>query len=427
MNINTDRNQYDAPTNESPENDTESSVYDDPSNRRILVEKGKYLLSKLHKFERRERTSFKYMDQQSDNTTKKSIIIAASIFAALLLIAGIVFLSIHSVLRKIEYVSPDASTVPNDISSIVLSDSDEEPVSGADVFDDATMDDVDVVIREAQVDENGLKYEEGVTNVLLLGTDGRVASNSRTRSDAILILSINDNTKKITITSIMRDTYVAIPGRPENEKITHAHAYGGAQLTVQTVQNNFGIRIDKFAEVNFYALMDIVDALGGVTVADVTDAEKKYLNNYIQEINNLTNCGADDGKLVETGENITLTGKQAMGYVRVRYTEGGDFERSARQREVLTDLIHRVREADYRTLLDVLNEVAENMATDYTEAELLKLAVNAGSYMNYEIAQQRIPVDGSYIGGIYRGSWVLRIDFDVNREKLYSGIFDEQA
>lgn len=357
--------------------------------------------------------------------SKRSTKIVITCLALVLLLAAVVFGVVSCVFGKIDFMSEKELAIPEDLDSIVL-EPEEETVSESDTIDEEQMEALDEKILGSQVNEDGLRYEEGVTNVLVLGTDGRSEREGHTRSDVIIIMSINDNTKKITLSSIMRDTYVGIPGRRGNDKINAAHAYGGPALAVQTVEKAFGVKIDKFIRVNFYSFMDIVDALGGVQL-NISAAEKKVMNVYIRQINRVNHWNEDSGIMTESGENITLTGKQAMGYVRVRYVGDGDYERTLRQRRVLEQIIKKAREADALTLLNVVDKVAENVSTDFSAGEITKLAMNAAEYKDYEISQLRIPVEGSYWGGIYKGIWILDIDFEKNRQALYGEIFDDAA
>jgi len=355
------------------------------------------------------------------STKKKWLIAGLAVLGVLLLLLCIVAGGISCVLGKINYMSGDELLIPDNLDSIVLEDDD--ITSESDTLDDAQKQEIDANVKESTVGEDGLRYEDGVTNILVFGIDARSSTAKRARSDAIILVSINENSKQIVLSSIMRDTYVSIPGRSGNDKLNAAYAYGGPALAVETVEGAFGVRIDHFVSVNFYAFMDIVDALGGVTV-DINSGEQKHINNYIAEINALSGLGADNGKLYKTGNDILLTGKQAMGYVRVRYSGNGDYERTERQREVLEQLIEKARTADYSTLVSMLDKVASKVSTDYTMGEITELALNAAKYIDYDISQLRLPADGTYWSGIYNGTWILDIDFKTNRELLYKTIFD---
>lgn len=351
----------------------------------------------------------------------RNTVLAIVAVLAILGIGGAI--AVDRVLGKIDFVDKEQLIVPEDISEVVLDDV--EVVSDADTITDEQAEEMDKEISAAVVGEDGLISQEGVTNVLILGIDTRQNHHiSKTRSDVMIILSINENTKQIVMSSLMRDIYVSIPGRRYPEKLTHAHAYGGPQLTKDTIEGAFGIKIDHFVSVNFYAFMDVVDALGGIEM-DISESERKIMNRYVAQINRLNGMNEDDGKLWDSGENIRLTGKQALGYVRNRYSGNGDYERTQRQRRVLGKIIEKAKTASAGQLLDLVDAATGNMSTDYSKMEIMALAADAINYKDYEIVQTRIPVEGTFTTGIKNGIWRMDINFKKNREALYKAIFGE--
>lgn len=359
-------------------------------------------------------------------TFNKKIVfgIVSVILLMVVIVIGSLIGQACSILGKIDYLDENELAIPENLDSIEIEAEQDIIESGSDILDESQMAEIDANNQSILVGEDGLKSKDGVTNILVLGVDSRSKKNLKSRSDVIIIATINENTNEITLSSIMRDIYVAIPGRSSSDKINAACAYGGPALAVKTVEQNFGIKIDNFVVFNFYSFMDIVDALGGITV-DISSGEKKWINTYIEEINRKQGWSINSGKLNKTGKNITLTGKQAMGYVRVRYAGNGDYERTERQREALEQLIKKAIESDYDTLMDVVDSVASNMSTDMTSSEIIKYVSNAAKFIGYDIKQSRIPVNGSYKGGNYKGQWVLRIDFDQNKNVLHEAIFGE--
>lgn len=351
----------------------------------------------------------------------RNTVIAIVAVIAVLGIGG--SLLMDRVFGKIDFMNGDQLLVPENIGDVVLDDV--ELVSDADTISDEQLAAMDNEISSAVIGEDGLISQDGVTNVLVLGIDSRQNHNiNKTRSDVMIILSINENTNEIVMSSLMRDMFVSIPGRKYPDKLTHAHAYGGPALTQKTIEGAFGIKIDHFVLVNFYAFMDVVDALGGIEL-DVTESERKVLNKYVAEINRINGLGEDNGKLWDSGENIRVTGKQALGYVRNRYSGNGDYERTQRQREVLGKIIEEVKTASAGELLDLVDAATGNMATDYSKMEIIALAAEAINYKDYEIKQTRIPVEGTFTTGVKNGVWRMDINFQKNREALYEAIFGE--
>ncbi len=354
----------------------------------------------------------------------KAVRVLTVVTAVLLALANVAAFALSDILGSIDYLSEKDMALSDDIASVTLDDAD--AVSGGDTIDQQQMDDIDREMQQVMVDRDGLRYEKGVTNILVIGTDGWYRNSKKARSDVIIILSINDNTKQIVMTSVMRDTYVAIPGREGSDKINAAHAYGGIALAKETVESAFGIRIDHVVEVNYYTFLDIVDAVGGVDIKHVRKAEVLQINKTVAYVNMCFGYNHSFEILYGGGDDVHLNAAQALGYVRIRIVGNGDYERTDRQREVLNALIDKVRSSDFRTTTRLMTAAAKNVTTDYTEGELAQLALRASEYKDYEIVSQRIPFADTYWGGIYKGVWILKIDFDRNREMLYETVFGDK-
>ena len=275
-------------------------------------------------------------------------------------------------------------------------------------------------IAQSERSADVLAEQKGVKNILLLGTDERV-SGEASRSDAIIVLSINENRKKIVMTSILRDSYVEIPGYGKN-RINHAYQMGGAALMIQTIENNFKIPIDSYAKVDFFSFMGIIDKLGGVPIT-VTQEELGYLNGYIAEINTLQGLPVNDGQLAQAG-NYQLNGKQALAYSRIRYI-GTDFARTERQRTVLDGLFQQLKTASPKELYEISAIILPDITTNIGNMDLTKMIAKSVFYMKYDIIQNRIPMDGTWNDLVVGGQEVLEIDFEANREGLKSMIYGE--
>lgn len=211
---------------------------------------------------------------------------------------------------------------------------------------------------------------EGYTNIAIFGVDSRENDLTKnTRSDSIIIASINNRSKKVKLVSLYRDTYVYIPDHGYT-KLNHAYAYGGPKLAIETINRNFDLNITDFVTVNFSAVTDIVDALGGITV-NITKEELKQVNRYAKDVANINN--KEWTKIEKPGEQ-TLTGVQATGYCRVRYTAGGDFTRAERQRTVISAILAKAKSHPVK-VVKAMNTVLPQISTGMDKSELAKLSV----------------------------------------------------
>lgn len=280
------------------------------------------------------------------------------------------------------------------------------------------------LLQSLAEDAEELPYDsENVYNILLTGIDARnISENSR--SDTMIILSINRETQKIVMTSVMRDIYCTVPG-VGNTRLNHAYAYGGVSLLLDTVAYNFGIRIDDYVTVNFYGFMDAIDAVGGVEI-EVSAEEIGVMNGYINGLNSLLGEDSGTDRLDESqAGTLLLNGKQALAYSRVRYVGNADFERTSRQRKVLTAVMEKAKSLSLTELNDLMNALLPCVTTSLTQGEVLSLLLHAGEYLNYEVDSGRIPRDGSWWSMNVRGMAVLGIDFSANKEYWLERVYGE--
>ena len=158
-------------------------------------------------------------------------------------------------------------------------------------------------------------------HILLLGIDARPGQTTG-RSDTMIILTVDTNNQKIKLMSLMRDIIVAIPGR-ENNRLNSAYYFGGPDLLLQTIENNFGIHIEHYVGVNFSLLADLIDQIGGLTLTVESEYYMDRINAVIKEDNKVLGLPEDDGLLTHAGEQL-MTGKQAQAYARYRYGTSDD-------------------------------------------------------------------------------------------------------
>lgn len=262
--------------------------------------------------------------------------------------------------------------------------------------------------------------KKGVKNYLVIGTDERI-ENDTSRSDTMIILSINEKTNKIILTSILRDSYVDIPGYGQ-DRINAAYQFGGAALSIQTVEENFKVAIDGYIKVDFFSFVDIVDAVGGVYI-DVDEGELTYVNGYLNEINSLLGVNVGDGYLTTAGYQL-LNGKQALSYSRIRYI-GTDFQRTERQREVIEAVLAQVKSSKLTEIYAVVNEVLPQIDTSLDEHTMSMIMMKAILYLGYDIEQNRIPMDGTWNYAVISGKDVINLDCDANSQRILEIIYGE--
>lgn len=265
--------------------------------------------------------------------------------------------------------------------------------------------------------------EEGVVNILLIGNDSRTNGEDG-RSDAMILLSVSNKTKKIYMTSLLRDMYVEIPGHKGN-RLNAAYSYGGAELLMETIELNFDISVNRYVLVNFEAFANLVDAVGGIDL-ELSAEEVEYVNAYLWEYNILTERpeGTDYMDTSVSGM-VHLNGAQALSYTRNRYL-GTDFGRTERQRKVLGAVIRKMPKALVTNPKELINGLVTNLRTNLTKEECFQLCFQAAGALNYDIEQSSIPLDGTYKNATIREMSVLEVDFEANKEFIRKNIYGEE-
>ena len=252
-----------------------------------------------------------------------------------------------------------------------------------------------------------------ITNILLLGTDGRENEDSF-RSDCMIIATLDMKHKSIKLTSLARDTYVDIPGVGKG-KLNEAYFWGKQDLLFKTIKNNFGIDIYKYIQVDFDNLMNIIFILGGVEV-NVEQHELEAVNNLIPaSYESCTYENKGDMKLLDSIGVQKLNGYQAIAYTRIRYSDNA-INRDSRQREVLMSVLRDLKNKATSSYSETLKELAPYYSTNITSSEILDLAANAyssGAVNNVKQGQFPIIDDVHVKGGTYKDAgWVWL--YDVN-------------
>lgn len=208
-------------------------------------------------------------------------------------------------------------------------------------------------------------------NIALLGLDSRYDTYDEDyRTDCIMIASINQETNEVTLYSIYRDTYVqmTLDGTTKFDKINHAY-YNGVQNTIKTINENLDLNISEYVTVDFNAVSDLVDSVGGIDI-NIDNEEIQYINNYIKDVTKVTGKTAD--KIIKTGVNH-LNGVQAVSYCRIRYTTGKDYKRTERMRNVLEKVFEKAKKKSITELNSILETMLPKIRTNLTAMDITSL------------------------------------------------------
>ena len=280
-------------------------------------------------------------------------------------------------------------------------------------------------MQQVDIDENNLNVSEtvaenlsGYRNIAIYGVDSRDSSlGEGNRSDCIIIASINNDTKEIKLVSVYRDTYVDIDGYGL-DKITHAYSYGGPELALKTLNENLDLNVTEFVTVNFDAVADAVNALGGVEI-DIEANEIDYLNSYLAETSRVT--GLETAQITDTGLQ-TLDGVQAVAYSRIRYTEGGDYKRAERMRTVIEAMFKKLKTKSLGEINDLADKILPEVYTNLDPDEIIKMAPTV---LGYSISDS---IGWPYeVKGITTDRWYsVPVTLESNVKKLHEEAFGEE-
>lgn len=270
----------------------------------------------------------------------------------------------------------------------------------------------------------GSMNPSGITNILLIGVDNDYAGgmDELGNADGLIIASINEKSGRIVLTSLMRDVRVQVP-EGYRTKLTLVYHEGGVPLLIDTIEQNFDITIDSYVLVNYLSVIQIVDAVGGITL-ELSSEEVHYMDEKIQNLCIMTGEAYEDHRIRQAdGGTITLNGLQTAAYLRVRYAGNADFERTERARSVLMALRGKVKDMGLSEFSKLTDTVLSCITTDMSPGMLLSLGIKAPLLSKYEVISERIPVDGSFWFSEENYGSFVDIDFDLNCEHLKNVIY----
>ena len=277
-------------------------------------------------------------------------------------------------------------------------------------------------MQQVSIDESELGIStnqnlEGYRNIALFGVDSRSDNlGPGNRSDCIIIANINNKTKEIKLISVYRDTYMQIEGYGL-DKVTHAYAYGGPQLAINTLNTNLDLNIKEFVTVNFDSVAEAVDQLGGITLT-LTQEEVEYANDYIGETARVT--GKEANYLNSAGTQ-TVDGVQAVAYSRIRYTSGGDYKRTERMRTVIEAMLSKLKTKSIGEINALADSILPKVYTNLNTNDILSLVPSVASFNITESVGWPYETRGITLDRWYG----VPVTLESNVEKLHQEEFED--
>ena len=243
--------------------------------------------------------------------------------------------------------------------------------------------------------------KENITNILLLGID-----NEENASDAMMVFSLDKDTNTAKLTSIMRDLSVDLGPNAQKHKINYAYNVGGVEESVKVVNREFDLDINKYVKVSFDGLVDVIDYIGGINI-NITESERKIIG-------------------VSKSGNVTLNGKQALAYSRIRKIDN-DYQRTSRQRKVLMAIFNKAKSISVSSYPKALADLSSNVETNLSTFELLDLAKAVMSLSSDDLEGFRIPIDGTSHDSMDKGIYYLEWDRAANKKAIHDFIYGTET
>ena len=332
--------------------------------------------------------------------------------------AGIYYFG-HNLINMSNFVSDDdvqqVETLPDEAY--------EDATEGADAVKGVVLNEseMDAIHQQmSQMESVDTIMNEEVYNVLLAGVDRRDKTWNG-NSDSMMLVSINNEKKRVSIVSLMRDTYVDIPGHGYN-KLNASYAYGGGPLLCDTVEENYRVDVERYAAVDFEDMVEVIDAMGGVELT-WTDAEIEVSNGYIMDLcENVLDIPYEEHLLKEAGTYNT-DGVQAVCYARNRFVGNSDYTRTQRQRYVIGQMTEKLKTLSTTQLYSFVKTVLPLITHNIPEEEIWDLVSDAPQLLKYEFITDRIPYDNMYETVDIDGQGMLVPDWDDTIAQLQDTIY----
>jgi len=355
----------------------------------------------------------KKINEKNRPAIKVLLIVATAICVAVIGVAGYAHAKLSQMQKDVVQITskPTENVVSTPIPTPSL-----EPIEGTpDDIDQDHDDEVD----PADINENPIydtdTIDENVINILIVGEDTRPNEIGRGRSDTLMLLSYDHEANEAKLVSFLRDTYVYIPGHEKWNRINTAYRFGGIGLTINTINENFGLDIQYYIITDFVNMQKIVDTLGGLEL-QVTQEEAAYINKCVQS-----------NTLPEEKGTYMLTGEQVLAHCRNRKMGDGDWGRTSRQRQVMLAFFNRAKEErSVETLTLLANSLLEYVSTNIDATTLIKLGIDAVFSDNFDLQGRAVPFEDTWKYARVNGASVIQIDLEANKKLLQEYLFDNE-
>lgn len=259
--------------------------------------------------------------------------------------------------------------------------------------------------------------DKDVENILVFGVDSRGNDDVECRADAIIVVCLDHNSNQIKLISLMRDTGVTIEGRSNIDKLGHSYSYGGVGMLINTINDNFGLDIQRFVMLDFNSSAQVIDQIGGIEL-EVKSEEVKYANQNLDEQNALS--GTSVPYLTHSGYQ-SLSGSQAVAWARIRHSDS-DFVRTSRQRILVTAIMNKVAKLGTSQQLATLEDLAGMFETNMNSVDLFRVG-SSGVELVKKMSEYRVPADGLYT--VQQNPWMMVVDWENQINALHEYIWGE--
>lgn len=375
---------------------------------------------------------------ESDNKRKKSGMNMKKVFAiSFCIVLGIVFISGgviyklgHDLYSNVNYVADEdvkrLETLPEHVvkqmeeearAAALEAESDVDGLGGVKV----SADELDSIHNKmSSMTDKKTASDNDIYNILLVGVDRRDKTWNG-NSDSMILVSINKKDNRVTMVSLMRDTYVDIPD-VGYDKLNAAYAWGAGPLLCETITNTYKVQVDRYAAVDFFDLIEIIDIIGGVDM-EITASEAEVMNGYILDMCNLMNVDGYAHQVPVGGGYIHCDGVQAVAYARNRYVGNSDYQRTERQRYLIQQLMGEVKGMSVAQMTDKMQSILGHVTMNIPESEIWSMIPELPEMLEYKFETDRIPYDNMYDVIDVKGQGMLVPDWEPTIDKLHDFIY----